>query len=529
MENQIRDFLERGIIKVSNHEEEEFISNIFLREKKDGSFRMILNLKDLNQFTPYHHFKMDNINSCVRLMKPMCYMASIDLKDAYFSLPVHHDYQKYLKFVWQGELYQFTCMPQGLACAPRLFTKLLKPVYAYLRSKGHVSSGYLDDSFLEGDTYQSCADNVTTTVDLFDSLGFYPHQGKSITTPSQIIEHLGFTLNSIDMTFSITNKKLVKLQALAAPVINNDLPTIREVACLIGFMVSCTPGVEFAELFYKQLEIEKSEALKNAKGNFEAVMKLSDVAVEDVRWSLNRAILSKRHINHGPIDLELATDASKEGWGASLGESVTGGRWSLSESTLHINVLELKAVLLGLQSLCKEQNNCHIKLLSDNTTAVSYLRKMGGTHSPQCNTITRDIWLWCIDRGIWLTPAHIPGVDNVKADMASRVFNDKTEWQLEKSVFTQIVSVFGKPDIDMFASRLNYQFKPFVSWVPDPEAMAADAFTLNWKNQFIYVFPPFSIIPRILQKIEEDQARALMIVPMWATQPWFPKLTRMLI
>ena len=201
MKNQIRDFLERGIIKVSDHEEGKFISNIFLREKKDGSFRMILNLKDLNQFIPYHHFKMDNINSRVRLMKPMCYMASIDLKDAYFSLPVHHDYQKYLKFVWQGELYQFTCMPQGLACAPRLFTKLLKPVYAYLRSKGHVSSGYLDNSFLEGDTCQSCGDNVTTTVDLFDSLGFSPHQGKSI-------EHLGFTLNSIDMTVSITNKKL---------------------------------------------------------------------------------------------------------------------------------------------------------------------------------------------------------------------------------------------------------------------------------------------------------------------------------
>ena len=160
---------------------------------------------------------------------------------------------------------------------------------------------------------------------LFDSLGFSPHQGKSITTPSQIIEHLGFTLNSIDMTVSITNKKLVKLQALAASVINHDLPTIREVACLIGFMVSCTPGVEFAELFCKQLEIEKSEALKNAKGNFEAVMKLSNIALEDVRWWLNRAILSKRHINHGPIDLELATDASKEGWGASLGESVTGG------------------------------------------------------------------------------------------------------------------------------------------------------------------------------------------------------------
>jgi hypothetical protein len=529
MENLITDFLDRGIIMVSDHEEGEFISNVFLREKKDGSFRMILNLKELNQFIPYNHFKMDNINSCVRLMKPSCYMASIDLKDAYFSMPVHHDYQKYLKFVWQGVLYKFTCMPQGLACAPRLFTKLLKPVYAYLRSKRHVVSGYLDDSFLEGDTFSRCADNVTTTVNLFDSLGFSPHLEKSITTPSQIIEHLGFLLNSIDMTVSIIKRKLVKLQALAATVTNNDFPTIREVACLIGFMVSCIPGVEFAELFYIQLEVEKSEALKKARGNFEAVMKLSDIALGDIQWWLSNAILSKRHINHGPIDLELATDASKQGWGASLDNLVTGGRWSLSESLLHINVLELKAVLLGLQSLCKEKKDCHIKILSDNTTAVSYLKKMGGTHSPQCNNIAREIWMWCISKGIWLTPAHIPGVDNVEADLASRVFNDKTEWQLDKSIFAHLVSIFGKPDIDMFASRLNYQIKPFVSWAPDPEAVAADAFTLNWDNKFMYIFPPFSIIPRILQKIEADRARALMIVPLWATQSWFPKLTRMLI
>lgn len=54
-------------------------------------------------------------------------------------------------------------------------------------------------------------------------------------------------------------------------------------------------------------------------------MKLSDLALGDVQWWLNSALLSKRHINHGPIALELATDASKQGWGASVGDSVTGG------------------------------------------------------------------------------------------------------------------------------------------------------------------------------------------------------------
>ena len=135
---QISKFLEKGIIVQSSHEEGEFISNIFLRPKKDGSFRMILNLKDLNTFVRFHHFKMDSIHTCSQLMRPCCYMASIDLRDAYYSVPIAKEHQKYLKFIWQGNLYQFTCLAQGLSSAPRLFTKLMKPVFSFLRELGHL-------------------------------------------------------------------------------------------------------------------------------------------------------------------------------------------------------------------------------------------------------------------------------------------------------------------------------------------------------------------------------------------------------
>lgn len=98
LDQQIQNLLSRGIIIESHHESTEFISPVFLREKKNGSFRMILNLKEFNRFIVYHHFKMDNIESCVHLMKPGCFMASIDLSDAYFSVPVDRSHQKYLKF-----------------------------------------------------------------------------------------------------------------------------------------------------------------------------------------------------------------------------------------------------------------------------------------------------------------------------------------------------------------------------------------------------------------------------------------------
>ena len=144
---------------------------------------------------------------------------------------------------------------------------------------------------------------------------------------------------------------------------------------------------------------------------------------------------------------------------------------------------------MGLQSLCKAKQDCHIKILSDNTTTVSYLKNMGGTHSLACNDIARKVWLWCISRKIYLTAAHIPGKTNIQADQASRLFNDRTEWQLDKSVFKKLLAIFGKPEVEMFASRLNHQLPLYVAWIPDPEAIAVDAFTQNWTEHYIYFNP----------------------------------------
>lgn len=105
---------------------------------------MILNLRAFNEFVQYHHFKMDTLEMAVKMMKPGCFMASIDLKDAYYTVPISHAHQKYLKFIFNGTLYQYTCMANGLSCAPRVFTKLLKPVYATLHNLGFLSLGYID-------------------------------------------------------------------------------------------------------------------------------------------------------------------------------------------------------------------------------------------------------------------------------------------------------------------------------------------------------------------------------------------------
>ena len=147
----------------------------------------------------------------------------------------------------------------------------------------------MDDSFLEGDTKDSCLNNVQETYSLLDNLGFSPNDEKSVTMPTQIIEHLGFVLNSIDMTVTLTDDKMLKLHKIAMGVLHKERPTIREVASLIGFLVSCTPGVQYAELFYKQVEIDKTNALRASNGNFDSSMGLSSIAISDIHWWLENA------------------------------------------------------------------------------------------------------------------------------------------------------------------------------------------------------------------------------------------------
>ena len=135
----------------------------------------------------------------------------------------------------------------------------------------------------------------------------------------------------------------------------------------------------------------------------------------------------------------------------------------------------------------------HIRIKSDNTSVVSCINCFGTCHSPELHNLSRTIWLWCYERKIWLSAEHIPGVQNSIADSYSRKFNSNTEWMLAAHVFDLLTELFFAPDVDLFASRLNCRMTPFVSWRPDPDAMATDAFCLDWERFRSYIFPPFAL------------------------------------
>ena len=187
--------------------------------------------------------------------------------------------------------------------------------------------------------------------------------------------------------------------------------TIRELAQVIGQLVAAFPAVEWGPLYYRQLEREKTKALKHSKGSFEDTMTLSQEGKIELVWWIENIHTACFKLEKPT--LELVTDASTSGgWGAVVNSQKTGGR-TPEEQKHHINILELMTIEYGLKSFEEQVKNRHVKVLSDNTVAVAYVKNMGGSQSEESNAVAKRIWIWCKDRKVWqgskFPPVRLPG------------------------------------------------------------------------------------------------------------------------
>ena len=167
----------------------------------------------------------------------------------------------------------------------------------------------------------------------------------------------------------------------------------------------------------------------------------------------------------------------------------------------------------------KSQENVHVQIMTDNSTSVSYLNRMGGTKSVTLSNLALDIWRWCLRKAFHISAVHVAGLLNIFADPLSHFQLLSTEWMLCKRTFRQIMAVYGYPQIDLFTSSQNHQLKTYCSWIADPKALKIDPFTFSWDFNLVYLFPPFPLIHKFLSKIRKDKCRAILIAPVWKSRP----------
>ena len=179
--------LEKGAITETSPKGRVFLSTVFLVPKKDGGQRPVINLKKLNESVRTEHFKMEGIHVLKDLLKAGDFIAKVDLKDAYFMVPIHKKDRDFLKFTHQDKTYRFYCLPFGL-CAPWVFTKILKPVAAQLRQMGVRLIVYIDDILVMAETPQMTREHVCALIFLLENLGFIISHQKCVLKPTQTIE-----------------------------------------------------------------------------------------------------------------------------------------------------------------------------------------------------------------------------------------------------------------------------------------------------------------------------------------------------
>ncbi|XP_043470998.1 uncharacterized protein LOC122504134 [Leptopilina heterotoma] len=460
-------------------------------------------------------------------MQPNCFLATLDLKEAYYLVPVAESCRKFLRFKFENLVFEFTCLPFGLSTAPYVFTKIMRPIVTLLRKRGLLSVIYIDDFLLFGNTKRECEKNIAETTQLLTQLGFIINKEKSSLIPAHRQKYLGFILDSAEMLIKIPDDKRVKIQSSLTKFKINTKHKIRDFASLVGTLGSVCQATKYGWVYMKSLEREKFLALQKTNGNYEARLVLSNHVHEDIEWWSQNIMPVCNPIRSQTYALEIFSDASLSGWGACCGKEKAYGFWNLSERKNPINILELKAAFFGLKCFGRNRTNCDILLRIDNTTAISYINRMGGIQFQSLSKVAKTIWQWCEHRNITIFASYIPSSKNKTADHESRRLEPETEFSLSQEAFSDICKKFSKPEIDLFASRVNAKCKKYVSWKKDPSSFTIDAFTLDWGKYFFFAFPPFAIIPKVLKKIQNDRARGIIVIPNWPSQAWFPKCMKM--
>ena len=423
----------------------------------------------------------------------------------------------------------YVVLPFGIGSTPRKLTKVLKPILSFLLRQGIIVLTYIDDGFTVALTYQQCYENICDIMCTFSAFGFIIHKTKSAPVPSHQVCSLGFHLNSITMNITVPADKIANVVNLASAVLVASDLTVFHIAQLIGTFVSLFPACPLGRAHYRGLESLKVKTLKTNRGSYSAACFLDSPAVEDIHWWLQNVPHTAAPISRPLPSDTLFTDSTDKAWGTRFNGQYAQSHFSIYEQDHIIALKELLAVLYGLCSFVHMFSGSHISIHCDNVGALAYVCDMGGMRNSTMNEIAKEIWQFTSSHGLWFSISYIKSSDNVLADLTSRILNDRTQWALSMSIFTSLTRMFFMPDIDLFASHLNTKLERYVSWILDPYCFEVDSFSISWTHFAPFLFPPFSILFRCLQKMQTDQVpRALIVFLLWTTQHWFPILLHLL-
>ena len=188
--------LAKGALEIARDPGPGFCSRLVLVEKASGGWRPVIDLSHLNDFVQLTSFKMETVASVLLSVREVGFLASLDLKDAYFQIPIHRSSRNLLRFTSEGTVYQFRALCFGLSTAPQVFTRVFAVVSAWAHSHGIRLLRYLDDWLVLSSSEREAKQAVQSLLSLCRTLGIVINEKKSGLVPSQTAKYLDMTIDT---------------------------------------------------------------------------------------------------------------------------------------------------------------------------------------------------------------------------------------------------------------------------------------------------------------------------------------------
>ena len=531
LRQEVEAMLAKGALEIARDPGPGFYSRLFLVEKATGGWRPVIDLSHLNDFVQLTSFKMETVASVLLSVREGDFLASLDLKDAYFQIPIHGSSRKLLRFMSEGTVYQFKALCFGLSTAPQVFTRVFAAVSAWAHSRGIRLLRYLDDWLVLSSSEKKAKESIRELLSLCRTLGFVINEKKSDLVPSQSAKYLGMTIDTGASKVFPSLARVENFLTVAERFCSMQSPPAQLWQVILGHLASLERLVPHGRLRMRSLQWHLKMHWSPESDPPSLPVALPEEARRDLSWWMvkDHLLMGVRFGTPAP-DLHLYSDTSSSGWGAHLLDQNVSEVWSAQEKLLHINLLEMKALFLGLQAFQEVVAGHHVTAMCDNSTVVAYVNKQGGTVSRSLCLLTSRLLRWTESFDVHLDARYLPGESNVLADVLSRRGQVVgTEWSLHPQVARALLRAWGNPSVDLFATCLNAKLPLYCSLVPDPQAVFEDAFRHPWDDLDLYAFPPFALVGRVIARVQQSSRVAMTVVaPLWPEKEWFADLLLLL-
>ena len=492
------------------------------------SLRLIFDARPVNECLFVESFKYETVGTARDFLSSESWLFQFDVKSAYPHVRVHPDHWGTLGVRWQGKWYVYCVLPFGLATAPFVFTKVMRVLLGVWRSQGIHVMCMLDDG-LGGAASQVKARHDSAVVrETLRRAGLTEHIGKSVWEPATATNaFLGFRIDLPTGRMGIKIARGVKVMKVLAEL-RKDVPVRRrELASVAGRIVSMS-GV--LGNIVRLMTREMFAMIGEGGESWEVRLVWSGGAWGEVRFWRAFAIRGGFEMTSAfwprqlAVDMVMASDASDSAVGVVVESASTGPRQSFfplsEEEQLRSSTWrELEAVRFGVQAFSAAVKGRVVRWKTDNQAAVSILQK--GSKVRELQQLARAIFEWCRVRQITLVPLWVPREENVEADAMSRCV-DLNDWGMKKEATDRMQEHWGEFAVDLFADTMNTKCAGFFAQRPMPGAAGVDGLASPWPTGLLYACPPWALLGRLLRRLREEGGEAVLVVPVWPQQPWWP-------